>query len=70
MSKKTKTFQEQLEELESIIEWFDSGDVDIDQAVSKFKAGNQLVENLKKRLSEAENKISEINSQATGPTQD
>ncbi|MEX0668381.1 MAG: exodeoxyribonuclease VII small subunit [Candidatus Saccharimonadales bacterium] len=65
MSKSTKTFQQQLEELEAIIEWFDSEDVDIDEAVTKFEQGTKLINDLKKHLSEVENKVTEVKNKST-----
>ncbi len=59
MSKKTD-FKQQLEELEQIVEWFESEEVDIDQALEKFERGMELASNLEKQLSEMENKVQEI----------
>lgn len=59
MSKKTD-FKQQLEELEHIVEWFESEEVDIDQALEKFERGMELASNLEKQLSEMENKVQEI----------
>lgn len=59
MSKKTD-FKQQLEELERIVEWFESEEVDIDQALEKFERGMELASNLEEQLGEMENKVREI----------
>ncbi len=53
-------FEDQLRELEQIVEWFASEDVDIDQAVDKYEKGMKIVNNLQSRLKDAEIKINEI----------
>lgn len=59
MSKKTD-FKQQLEELEKIVEWFESEEVDIDKALEKFERGMELASDLEKQLSDMENKVQEI----------
>ncbi|PSO44575.1 exodeoxyribonuclease VII small subunit [Candidatus Saccharibacteria bacterium SW_7_54_9] len=54
-------FQQQLEELERIVNWFESGEMeDVDQALKTFKRGMELARELEKRLQEAENTVQEI----------
>ncbi len=59
-SDKSSGFQPQLEELEQIVTWFESEDVDIDQALEKFQRGMELVSHLEQWLEEAENTVQEI----------
>lgn len=63
MSKTTnnqKNFGKSIAELEEIVAWFESGDVDLDKALERFERGMELVENLKKHLREVENKVEVI----------
>lgn len=57
---KMKSFNELQQELNEIIEWFSSGDVDIDQAVERFKAAQELIDSLKQRIDSAELEINRI----------
>lgn len=61
-AKKTSlNFSEAFKELESITEWFDSEEnLDLDQGLKQFERGLTLAAELKKRLSEVENKVEEI----------
>jgi exodeoxyribonuclease VII small subunit len=58
--KMEKTISELQAELETIIEWFSSGDVDIDEATSKYERGLELIALLQKRLTAAENNITKL----------
>ncbi|HIA91558.1 TPA: exodeoxyribonuclease VII small subunit [Candidatus Saccharibacteria bacterium] len=55
-------FSELAEELEQIVAWFESDNVDLEAAVEKFERGVVLSSELKKRLSSAEQKIKKISS--------
>lgn len=52
-----KTINQQIQELDELLEWFEQPDLDIEQALKKFDQGVDLAEAIKKRLAEAENKI-------------
>lgn len=60
MSKKTEDFSRQLEELEAIIDWFESEDIDLYSAMTNFEKGLELANELKKQLRAAENRFTEI----------
>jgi exodeoxyribonuclease VII small subunit len=61
MSKKTFSFAQSFQELEEITSWFDSQEnADLDQGLKKFERGLELASQLKKKLSEVENKVEEI----------
>lgn len=60
MSDKTKPFADDMAELESITAWFESPDIDLDEALAKFERGMELATGLKKQLGEVENKIEKI----------
>ncbi|MEK7582870.1 MAG: exodeoxyribonuclease VII small subunit [Patescibacteria group bacterium] len=60
MAKQNFNFKKAFEELEKINEWFSGEDIDIDEALEKFKRGTELVKEAKKHLKEAENKFTRI----------
>lgn len=63
MEKKEFNFTEAFKEIEQINEWFQQGDIDLDEALRKYKRGMELIEQCKKRLKQAENKFKEIKKQ-------
>ena len=56
MTKKT-TFAEAFTELETITEWFETQDVDLDEGLKKFERGLELAKQLKQKLAEVENTV-------------
>lgn len=60
MAKQSFNFKKAFEELEKINEWFSGEDIDIDEALEKFKRGSELVKEAKKHLKEAGNKFTRI----------
>lgn len=61
MAPKSKiNFQKAFEELEGITEWFEKGEVDLDEGLKKFERGLELASACKEKLSEFENKVKEI----------
>lgn len=61
MSKKTNkddfSFEEGLEQLESIVEEMESGELKLDELVKRYEAGSKLLAQCDKRIAEAEAKI-------------
>lgn len=55
-----KNFVDLQEELDDLILWFESDDVDIDQAVDKFKRGQELIREIELRLKNAELEVIKI----------
>ncbi len=53
-------FSAKLKELEDITKWFESSEVDLDQALVKFERGMELAGELKTRLQSVENRIEQI----------
>lgn len=53
-------------ELEGIIDWFESGDIDLDQGLEKFERGLALAKQCQERLKEVENKVSAIKMKFDG----
>lgn len=48
------------EELDNILAWFESGDVDLDKAVQKYGQAQKLLDEMENYLKTAENKIRKI----------
>mgnify|MGYP000871581895 FL=1 len=57
MATKEKSTTELQVELDTIIAWFESDQVDIDEAVKKYEQGLALIKELQARLVSAENTI-------------
>ena len=47
-------------ELEEIAQWFEKGEPDLDKGLEKFERATALVQSLKERLKDAENRVKEI----------
>lgn len=60
MSKKTKTFEENLAELEGIVTKLERGDVALEEALTEFQKGMLLSKDLQKTLSEAEKTLVKV----------
>lgn len=60
MTKKSETFADKFQELESITQWFERGDFSIEDALKKFERGLELAGELQKHLSEVERRVTEI----------
>lgn len=63
MAKKTptaKNYQQLADQLAKIIDWFESDDVDLDQAISKYQQATKLLAEMENYLKTAENKIRKI----------
>lgn len=59
--KKDIDFSKGFQELEDITRWFDSQEtLDLDAGLKKFERGLELASELKKKLTEVENKVEEI----------
>lgn len=51
---------ELMNQLDQIVAWFNSGEVDIDEATVKFDEGVKLAEVIKAKLAETDTKINQI----------
>ncbi len=60
MAKTEKTTLQLQAELDELLLWFESEQIDIDEAVKKYEAGQKLVEQLQNRLKNAENVIKKM----------
>ena len=60
MPAKDDSIAKKFTELDEIVEWFDSDDVDLEKSLEKFERGATLSKEIKKYLDEAENKVKKI----------
>lgn len=60
MSKATKTFEENLAELEAVVTKLEQGDVALEEALSEFQKGMKLSKSLQKTLNEAEKTLVKV----------
>ncbi|WP_155972597.1 exodeoxyribonuclease VII small subunit [Streptococcus ruminantium] len=60
MSKKMKTFEENLAELEEIVTKLEQGDVALEEALAEFQKGMVLSKDLQKTLAEAEKTLVKV----------
>lgn len=60
MSKKQQSLNEAYQELQGIVEEFDSGEVDLEKSLPKFKKGLELAGQIKKKVSSLKNEVEEL----------
>jgi exodeoxyribonuclease VII small subunit len=63
MAKKTdttKSYSELSAELAEIMEWFESGQVDLDEALAKHQQATKLIDQMESYLKTATNKIKKL----------
>jgi exodeoxyribonuclease VII small subunit len=60
--KSQKDYAQLSAELAAIIDWFETGDVDIDSAIGKYEQAVKLIAELEDYLKTAENKIKKISA--------
>lgn len=53
----SKTVQQQIDELNELMEWFEQEDVDVEQALKKFEEADKLAKDIEKRLSSLDNDV-------------
>lgn len=59
-------FGKKLKELEDITAWFESDQVDLNEALAKFERGMELAGELKKELQAVENRVVKIKQKFDG----
>jgi len=64
----TLSFEAALNQLETIVETMESGDVPLAELLAKYEAGNQLLKVCEARLKDAELKIELLKKQKDGVT--
>ena len=60
--KKTEQFNfaDAFKELEGLVEWFETQEVDLEEGLKKFERGLDLAQRCRARLKEVENKVTQI----------
>lgn len=58
--KATKSYRQLSDELAELLSWFESDDLDLDQAISKYEQAMEVITEMEKYLKTAENKIQKI----------
>ncbi len=62
MAKASKSYLQLSQELDEILLWFESDEVDLDQAVAKYQEAMQLIQQMEKYLKTAQNKIRKVSA--------
>jgi exodeoxyribonuclease VII small subunit len=57
---KKANFAEAFKELEEIVRWFESSEVDLEEGLKKFERGLELAKKCRTRLADVENKVTQI----------
>lgn len=57
MTKNDQTIQQKTEQLDAIVEWFNSEDFNLEQALDKFKQAEVIAEDVQKDLQSLKNDI-------------
>ena len=60
VQKQTKTYQQLSDELNQLIEWFESDAVNLDEAVDRYEQAMELLKRMEDHLKLAENKVKKI----------
>jgi len=58
MSTKNKPLRDEIAELETLMNWFEQDDIDVEEALAKFKQADALAQTIEKRLQELQNEVS------------
>jgi exodeoxyribonuclease VII small subunit len=66
MTTKTKKFEDELKDLETIVSQIDSGDLTLEESISAFERGVGLVKALNHKLDEVERKVELLTRSAGG----
>ena len=66
MAKKKATFEEALNQLETIAEQIEQGKIGLEESIGKYEEGMALVKHCRQILSKAENKIQQLQQRADG----
>ncbi|HVA76491.1 MAG TPA: exodeoxyribonuclease VII small subunit [Candidatus Binataceae bacterium] len=66
MAAKTKKFEDELKDLETIVNQIDSGELSLDESIGAFERGVALVKSLTQKLDEVERKVEILTRDAEG----
>lgn len=67
---KKANFAEAFKELEEIVQWFESTEVDLEEGLKKFERGLELAKKCRQRLAEVENKVTLIKQKFSEPVEE
>jgi exodeoxyribonuclease VII small subunit len=62
MAEPKKSYQQMADELTRLIDWFESDEVDLDEAVVKYEQAVSLLQKMEDYLKTAENKVKKISA--------
>jgi exodeoxyribonuclease VII small subunit len=60
MAQQAKNYKQMSDELNKLIEWFESDELNLDEAVGKYEQAMQLISEMESHLKTAENKVKKI----------
>ncbi len=60
LAQNSSSIQKKMKQLEEIVEWFESDNVDIDEALAKYESGLKLANELQDDVKSAKNKFTKI----------
>lgn len=66
MAKKKISFEEALAQLEDIAEKIEQGEIGLEESITKYEEGMQLVQHCRDILTKAEGKIQKLHEKADG----
>lgn len=58
--KEVRTYRQIKSELDAVLLWFESEDIDVDEAIEKYKHARKLTKELETYLKNAENSITKL----------
>jgi exodeoxyribonuclease VII small subunit len=61
-AKQPKNYSQMSLELDEILLWFESGEVDLDEALNKYQQALKLIDEMESYLKTAQNKIQKISA--------
>ncbi|MBO7677319.1 MAG: exodeoxyribonuclease VII small subunit [Erysipelotrichaceae bacterium] len=64
---KEASFEKQMQKLQQIVEKLEKGDVELDESIALYEEGLKLSKELKKQLTDFENKINELSEKEEDP---
>ncbi|HMB30876.1 MAG TPA: exodeoxyribonuclease VII small subunit [Desulfohalobiaceae bacterium] len=57
MTKKDKSYEQQIQRIQEIVNQLEKGDIPLEQSLALFKEGTELVQHCRKQLNEAKHKV-------------
>jgi exodeoxyribonuclease VII small subunit len=61
-SKAQKTYQQMADELNGLVEWFESDQLNLDESVIKYQQAMELLQQMENQLKNAENQVKAISA--------